>query len=206
MGASAEVPTKSSSPMLPLHAIRHLILDRDGVLNVETSSGYVESPEQWRWAPTLPGALRPATAAGIRLSVATNQSCIGRGIIDDQTLTDVHQLMLAQARDAGVEIAQVYACPHAPTAGCRCRKPLPGLLELAIHDSQIPRQHTVMLGDSYSDLEAAMAAGVSPWLILTGKGHQTLRLVEKSKIGLKNVRVFSSVDDVVNALTRPDVQ
>jgi D-glycero-D-manno-heptose 1,7-bisphosphate phosphatase len=64
-------------------------------------------------------------------------------------------------------------CPHAPEAGCSCRKPASGLIEAAIARSGIAAADTLVVGDDHRDLEAARGAGVVAALVRTGKGRQT---------------------------------
>ena len=154
--------------------IRHVVLDRDGVLNVEDpDGGYVLAPEALVLIDGAVAAVEQLRAAGIELSVATNQSCVGRGLLTLPKLESIHAKLRAQT---GIE--RIYACPHAPDARCRCRKPGPELLERAIADSGIAAQDTIFIGDSARDLEAADKAGITGWLVRTGKGRateQTLR-------------------------------
>jgi len=153
---------------------RHVILDRDGVLNVEPPDrGYVLRPADFRW---LPGALTSLAAlrhAGIRLSVATNQSGVGRGLMTRAQLEAVHDRMVAEAAAAGGAIDEVLVCPHAPDADCPCRKPRPGLIQTAIARSGIPACETLGVGDDERDLLALQSAGVAAALVRTGKGRQT---------------------------------
>ena len=155
-------------------AILHVILDRDGVLNVEQSEGgYVKDWSQWRWLAGALEGLRLLRTAGIRISVATNQAGVGRGLVDQADLDAIHAQMIAEEARAGGSIDRVFVCPHAPLSGCDCRKPRPGLLIRAIEASAIPRQATMVLSDALRDLEAARAADVSPALVRTGKGRLT---------------------------------
>ena len=155
-------------------AVGHVILDRDGVLNVESSTGgYVRDWSQWRWMAGALDGLRLLRAAGIRVSVATNQAGVGQGLVDRADLDAIHAHMLAEAAQAGGMIDRVFVCPHAPNSGCDCRKPAPGLLVRAIEASRIPRQATVSIGDAMRDMEAAWAADLSPVLLRTGKGRLT---------------------------------
>lgn len=149
--------------------IRHVVLDRDGVLNVEDpDGGYVLTPDALVFVDGALAAVQRLRDSGLAVSVATNQSCVGRGLLTEATLERIH----ARLRDAtGIE--RIYACPHAPEAGCRCRKPGPELLERAIADSGIPAADTIFIGDSARDLEAAAAAGITGWLVRTGKGRTT---------------------------------
>lgn len=153
---------------------RHVILDRDGVLNYEPPDrGYVVKPEGFRWLPGALASLATLRRAGVRLSVATNQSGVGRGLMTSEQLEAVHARMLAEAASAGGAIDEVLVCPHAPDAGCGCRKPAPGLIELAIAHSGIPASQTLGVGDDERDLQALRRAGVTAALVRTGKGRRT---------------------------------
>lgn len=157
---------------MDLSAVSHLILDRDGVLNVEApNGGYVRSPEEWRWVEGALESLAALTAAGLRLSVATNQSGVGRGFMTTADLAAVHARMLADVERAGGHIDAVFTCCHAPGEGCDCRKPAPGLIEAAVAASGSGRRVALVVGDDVRDIEAARAAGVEAALVLTGKGQ-----------------------------------
>jgi len=153
--------------------VRHVILDRDGVLNHEAPAhGYILSVTDFRWLPGSLTALALLHRAGLRLSVATNQSAVGRGLMGLERLAEILDHMRAQAGAAGGPLDAVYYCPHAPDDHCDCRKPRPGLLTAAIADSGIDAGHTVFAGDDVRDVEAALAAGITPVLLRTGKGRR----------------------------------
>jgi D-glycero-D-manno-heptose 1,7-bisphosphate phosphatase len=153
--------------------VRHLILDRDGVLNQEAPDhGYILKPEDFRWLPGSLQALVRLSGNGLRLSIATNQSAVGRGLMTEQDLDQVLTAMLDQARTAGARIAAVFVCRHAPEAHCDCRKPAPGLLLAAMAESGIPAAQTLLVGDDVRDVAAARAAGIAAALVRTGKGRR----------------------------------
>jgi D-glycero-D-manno-heptose 1,7-bisphosphate phosphatase len=152
--------------------IRHVILDRDGVLNVEASGGWVMHPKEWVWERNALAGLR-RLCVNRRVSVATNQSCIGRGLVDSKAIDAVHEHMCAAAVAAGARIDSVWVCPHAPIDGCDCRKPEPGLLTSAIRESGIPPAETLFVGDSNTDLQAGLSAAVAVVIVRTGKGAIT---------------------------------
>jgi len=164
----------------PLSAdIRHLILDRDGVLNREAPEhGYILAPEDFAWLPGSLQALVTLTRLGIRISVATNQSAVGRGLMTLPQLEQVLATMRTQAAAAGAHIEAVYFCPHAPGAGCDCRKPAPGLIRSAVQASGIAAAQTLVVGDDVRDVQAASAAGVRAVMVRTGKGRQAAQLLE----------------------------
>ena len=56
-------------------------LDRDGVINVDT--GHVHRPEDFRWMPGMPGAIKALNDAGWLVIVVSNQSGIGRGMYSE---------------------------------------------------------------------------------------------------------------------------
>lgn len=161
---------------------RHLILDRDGVLNHEApAGGYILRPEDFRWLPGALEGLAMLRGAGVRLSLATNQSGVGRGLMSAQALDAVHARMLAVAEAAGGALDAVFCCPHAPGEGCACRKPAPGLIEAAVERSGIPPGCTLVVGDDERDLQAAMRAGVPGALVRTGKGRRTEARLQEMK-------------------------
>ena len=163
--------------------VRHLILDRDGVLNREAPQhGYILAPEDFAWLPGSLEALVTLTRLGIRISVATNQSAVGRGLMTPAQLDRVIATMCTQAEAAGARIDGVYFCPHAPGAECECRKPAPGLIRSALQASGIAAAQTLVVGDDVRDVVAARAAGVRAVLVRTGKGRQTEQLLARDAL------------------------
>ena len=180
-----------------MRKFNHVILDRDGVLNEEGPGGFVRIPEQWIWLPGVLEALSTLAEAGICLSIATNQSCVGRSIIDMAALDRIHEKMKQEAAQHGVRFNGIYCCPHQPDFGCRCRKPQPGLLEEAIFETGIAPVETVFIGDAITDLQSGRSAGITSWLVRTGKGMDTEAALKKREI--KNldptrVRVFNNLN------------
>ncbi len=137
-----------------------LLLDRDGVLNRRPAPGdYVKSAAEWEW---LPGAL-PALArfhrAGFRVAVISNQAGVGRGAMTAAALAEIEARLRADVAAAGGAIDAIYTCPHDWDAGCRCRKPQPGMLWQAQRDFHLNLTETWFLGDDERDAQAAEAAG-----------------------------------------------
>jgi D-glycero-D-manno-heptose 1,7-bisphosphate phosphatase len=176
--------------------VRHVVLDRDGVLNREAATGtFVRRPDEFVWLQHALDALALLSAAGIHLSVATNQSGVGRGVMSMDDVSAVHQKMRADARARGVALDDVFVCTHAPDAGCACRKPAPALLVEAIMRAGIERGATLMVGDDQRDLDAATAAGIAAVLVRTGKGMQT-----EARLSPGSVPVFDDLLAVAHAL------
>jgi D-glycero-D-manno-heptose 1,7-bisphosphate phosphatase len=143
---------------------RALFLDRDGVINRERSD-YVRSWSEFEFLPGVLPALAALSRGGTTVVVVTNQSVVGRGLISEQQLTRIHDRMRAEISAAGGDIHAVYACIHAPAAGCPCRKPRTALFERAAGDLDIDLPESVMVGDTLSDVQAARAVGCRPVLV-----------------------------------------
>jgi D-glycero-D-manno-heptose 1,7-bisphosphate phosphatase len=188
---------------------RHVILDRDGVLNYEPPGrGYVVTPEEFRWLPGALASLATLRRAGVRLSVATNQSGVGRGLMTRAQLEAVHDRMVKEAAADGGAIEEVLVCPHAPDAACLCRKPRPGLIEMAIAHSAIPASETLGVGDDERDLLALQSAGVAAVLVRTGKGRQTeSRIAGRStSTGAATIAVYDDLETLTRAIIADGVR
>lgn len=149
-----------------------VILDRDGVINYD-SEHYIKSPAEWKPLPGSLEAIAKLTQAAYRVVVATNQSGIGRGLFDMDTLNAIHNKMHRAAQLHGGRIDAVFYCPHPADSSCNCRKPRPGMLERIGGCFNLDLAGVPSVGDSLRDLEASAAVGAQPMLVLTGKGEKT---------------------------------
>ncbi len=147
-----------------------VILDRDGVIN-EDSAQFIKSPQEWKPIPGSLDAIARLTKWGYRVVVATNQSGVGRGLFDMDTLCAIHDKMVRAVSQAGGRIDAIFYCPHEPDDGCPCRKPRPGMLLDIAARYGVDLNGVPAIGDGLRDLLAAVAAGARPILVLTGKGE-----------------------------------
>ena len=152
-----------------------VFMDRDGTLIEER--GYLDRLELLELMPWTPDAIRLLNRAGYPAVVITNQSAIGRGIIDEPFLHEVHAALDSRLAAGRARIDAYYYCPHHPDAEidryrqvCRCRKPGPGLIEQACRDLDLDPQQSVMVGDRRMDVASGHAAGVRAVLVRTGVG------------------------------------
>jgi D-glycero-D-manno-heptose 1,7-bisphosphate phosphatase len=149
-----------------------VILDRDGTINHD-SEHFIKSIEEWRPLKGSLEAIARLTQAGYRIVVATNQSGISRGLFTTRTLFEIHENLQRAALQAGGRIDAFFFCPHADAAACQCRKPKPGMLLEVARRFNVSLEDTYMVGDALRDVQAAVAAGARPVLVLTGKGKKT---------------------------------
>lgn len=147
-----------------------VILDRDGTINVD-SDEFIKTPDEWQPLPGALEAIARLNHAGWRVAVASNQSGLGRGLFDVVSLNAIHAKMHKAAAALGGRIDAVFYCPHSPDEGCQCRKPLPGLFEQIGERFGVDLKSVHAVGDSPRDLQAGVAVGCQPHLVLTGKAE-----------------------------------
>jgi len=143
-------------------------LDRDGTINEEM--GYINHLSRFRLLPEAAPAIARLNKAGLPVVVITNQSGAARGYFPASLVDEVHRHMHTLLSQAGGRVDAVYACLHAPDAGCPCRKPQPGLLLQAAQDLGLDLSRSYLVGDRYVDIQTAINAGVQGILVLTGYG------------------------------------
>lgn len=149
-----------------------VILDRDGVINVD-SEQFIKRPEEWKPIPGSLEAIARLNHAGFRVVIASNQSGVGRGLFDMGALNAINDKMYRALAQVGGRIDALFYCPHAAEANCECRKPRPGLFLDIAQRFNVDLEGVPAVGDSLRDLQAAAAVAAQPVLVLTGKGRKT---------------------------------
>jgi D-glycero-D-manno-heptose 1,7-bisphosphate phosphatase len=148
--------------------LKLIILGRDGILN-EFREDHIKAPEEWIAVPGALEAVSRLNHAGWHVVVATNQSGIGRGMIDMSAVNAVHAHMMQSLQTLGGRIDAVFFCPHTPEDNCDCRKPLPGMMHDIGRRYGVDLAQVPMVGDTLRDLLAAQAAGCEPHLVRSGR-------------------------------------
>ncbi|NTV11300.1 MAG: D-glycero-beta-D-manno-heptose 1,7-bisphosphate 7-phosphatase [Zoogloea sp.] len=177
--------------------MKFIVLDRDGVINYD-SDQFIKSPEEWRPIPGSLEAIARLNEAGWRVVVASNQSGVGRGLFDMDMLNAIHEKMVKALAQVGGRLDAIFFCPHAADSTCSCRKPKPGMLLEIGSRFNVDMAGVPTVGDSLRDLQAGVAVGCAPYLVLTGKGEKT-RLDPALPEG---TRIFPDLAAVVAELTR----
>ena len=148
-----------------------VILDRNGTVNVFRDD-YVKSETEWTPLPGALEAIARLNHAGWHVVIASNQSGLGRGLFDVDSLNAMHAKMHKLVLAHGGRIDAVFYCPHSPDEDCNCRKPKPGLFHQIGERYGTDLTGVPTAGDSLRDLQAGAAAGCEPHLLLTGMGAQ----------------------------------
>ena len=175
-----------------------IILDRDGVIN-EDSDQFIKSPEEFKPIEGSLEAIARLSQNGYRVVIATNQSGLGRGLFDMDTLNRIHNKMHQALANLGGQVTAIFFCPHTPEEQCACRKPRDGMLKEIANVFEMDLAGIPMVGDSLRDLQAAESAGCAPFLVLTGKGQATF---EGNNLP-RGTQVFPNLAAVVKFLLTP---
>jgi UDP-glucose-4-epimerase GalE len=151
-----------------------IFLDRDGTINDDP--GYLSDPAQMKLLPEVGQALRLLKQAGYLLVVISNQSGVGRGLIQIETIPKIHERLNELLAAWAVQIDDFGLCFHLPSEKCDCRKPKPKLVLNAAAKWNIDITESYFVGDRGSDLAAGVAAGCKAVaLVRTGDGVKTTR-------------------------------
>jgi len=175
---------------------RLVILDRDGVINHD-SDDFIKTPDEWIPIDGSIQAIAKLSTAGFTVAVATNQSGIGRKLLDKPALDAMHNRLRTLVKDAGGDVDRIVYCPHHPDDGCDCRKPAPGLYQKLSRQYGVPLDGIPIVGDSERDLVAARAVNARPILVLTGNGAKTSAHLQQRG---EEVETFADLDAVAAAL------
>ncbi|MDX5410654.1 MAG: D-glycero-beta-D-manno-heptose 1,7-bisphosphate 7-phosphatase [Thauera sp.] len=173
-----------------------IILDRDGVINVD-SEQFIKSPEEWKPIPGSLEAIARLNQWGWRVVVASNQSGVGRGLFGMDTLNAINDKMVRSLTQVGGRLDAIFFCPHAADSTCDCRKPKPGLFQQIAERFNVELSGVPCVGDSLRDLQAGVSAGCQPYLVLTGKGMATREHPELPS----GTKIFPDLDAVATELT-----
>jgi len=145
--------------------IRAIILDRDGVINKkpdgDESSKYVLHPDNLDIYDDFYDFCGWAAANELPIYVATNQQCLGLGLMSKEQLDGIHEKIQSSLKSRQLPLIEnFYVCGHLDGT-CSCRKPSPELIHRIQEDSKLEGIELIFFGDSSSDFEAAKAAGIS---------------------------------------------
>ncbi len=162
-----------------------IFLDRDGVINKEV--GYLHKSKDFEFIDGVFEACKYFQTLEFKLIVITNQSGIARGYYQEEDFHTLTKWMLAQFTNQGINILDVFFCPHGPESTCKCRKPQPGMLLEARDKFDIDMANSWMIGDKEADVGAANASGINN-TILVKSGHDIDEVNSKAKFILKSIK------------------
>ena len=171
--------------------IKTIFLDRDGVINIEKN--YVYKIEDFEFINGIFSACKYLNELGYKIIIVTNQSGISRNLYSDNDFKKLTFWMKEQFLLNGIEILDVFYCPHLPIQKCGCRKPKPGMIIDAKNKYNIDLEKSWMIGDKETDIQAANLAGIKNTILLRS-GHIINESHSKSK------HIIDSIKDSINLI------
>jgi len=182
-------------------------MDRDGTINKDV--GYPDSFDLVEIYPFSFEAVRKINRAGFLAVIITNQSGVGRGLIQEKKLKNIHNKLKAAFFLKNARIDGIYYCPHYKLSkiadyriNCLCRKPNPGLAQKAARDLNIDLSNSFMIGDKVEDILFGINIGAKPILVLTGYGKQSLPVLNEK--GIKPSWIASNLLAGVNWILKDE--
>jgi len=137
-----------------------LFLDRDGVINRHRPDDYVKTWGEFEFLPGVLESLALFNKQFKHIFVVTNQRGVGKGVMSEETLLEIHRNMMAEIEKHGGRVDKIYYCIDINNDSPN-RKPNIGMALQAKADfPDIDFSRSVMVGDSESDMEFGRRAGM----------------------------------------------
>ena len=172
-----------------------ILVDRDGVINKKAPRGeYISKWEDFEWIDDTRNAMRTLAKSGFKFIVISNQAGISRGMVDTDNLERIHNNMKYELIDDGIEILDIYVCPHHWNDKCWCRKPNPGMLFQASKDYLFRLDKMLFIGDDPRDCQTAWNAGSSS--IFLGESEALRKLKSQEHPLLSVTSITDSIDAI----------
>ena len=171
-------------------AIKTIFLDRDGVINKEVR--YLYRLSDFEFIDGVFDACLYFQKLSYKIIIISNQSGIARGYYNENDYQKLTEWMLGQFNDNGINILDIFYCPHSPESLCECRKPKPGMLIEAEYKYNISMKDSWMIGDKETDIKAANLAGIIN-TILVRSGHLVDKSNSKSKFTIDSIKQSKEV-------------
>ena len=150
-----------------------LILDRDGVVNIEYGDVYKE--EDFIFNPGVFELCKKYQDKGYLIVIASNQSGIAKGLYTIEQYKNLNYYMIEQFNKHNISIAKTYVCPHRDSDNCDCHKPKPGMILEAVKDFNASKKMSIAIGDKMSDMDAYNRAGLTKLYFLRGENRTEVR-------------------------------
>ncbi|MDP3791489.1 MAG: HAD family hydrolase [Candidatus Omnitrophota bacterium] len=157
-------------------SISYIFIDRDGVINKDpsgwTEHSYVTDWTEFHFLPGVFKALKLLKEKGIKVIIVSNQGGVSKGFYTQEKLGKINGLMQKEIRKNGGEVKESFYCIHRSEDNCNCRKPKPGMFEMAAKKHNIDLKKTYFIGDDKRDVIAGKSAGCKTVLVLSGKSSR----------------------------------
>lgn len=169
---------------------KYLFLDRDGVINVERPNDYVKDISEFIFTDKALEAIAILSNIFDRIFVITNQRGVGRGVMNMEQLTAIHEYMLDKIEKSKGKIDKIYFCTDTDSTSIN-RKPNIGMGFMAKTDfPEVDFENSIFIGNSRSDIDFSNKLGM--YSILVGdKYEKEDKIYEKVNSYCENLYKFA---------------
>ena len=184
-----------------------IFIDRDGTLIEEPKDEQVDSIEKVKLLKNVIPSLLMLKNAGYKFIIVSNQDGLGTNKFPLKKFKEAHQYIIELFLSQGIKFDQEFFCPHKDNDNCKCRKPLTGLLNKFLANSNFDKKLSAVIGDRDTDIELATNLGIRGYKIsdetnltvsLSGDGNHYGLQYEKFIPIL--VKALQEADDKIDAL------
>ncbi len=166
-----------------------VFLDRDGTIIEDT--GYINDPAQVIFYPESFEALKLLQEKFL-LFIITNQSGIAKKLLTVEEVENVNNFIIQTLNSKGIEIRDIFCCPHNTEDNCICRKPNPYFINTAVQKYNINKSTSFIIGDHMSDVMCGINSGIIPIYVLTGHGKDHEKDISKDITVCENIKEASN--------------
>lgn len=165
-----------------------LFLDRDGVINLEKEGDYIRNINEFTFIESAREAIADLSHTFGRVFIVTNQKGIGRGLMSELDLEEIHAYLLNEVEQIGGKIDKIYHCSSVD-ADSPCRKPNPGMAIQAKKDfPEINFSKSIMIGNTLNDMRFGKTCGMRTVFI---KSNKPLPEIPHPDIDIVHISLFS---------------
>lgn len=160
-----------------------IFLDRDDTIVIDQK--YKNNAKKIKFTKNAILGLKILKKLGFIFIVITNQSGIGKGIINKKKVSLFNQFLIKKLKKKNILISKIYVCPHQIIDNCKCRKPQSELGYVAKKKFNINFKKSFMIGDKLSDIKFGQRLGIKSFRINKKKGIFLDIIANKIKNELK---------------------
>lgn len=159
-----------------------LFLDRDGVINKRNFEGYITNSKDFIFAPDFLLNIPKLSNLLGNIVIVTNQQGIGKGLMSEKDLSEIHKYMLDEILKVGGRIDEIFYASNLKNESNDRRKPLPVMgLEAKQKFPKINFSKSIMIGDTNADMKFGKKLGMKTILIKSKE-----KITEKPDLEISN--------------------
>ncbi len=156
-----------------------IFIDRDGTLVSQVD--LLHKPEDLEVFPFSSAAIKKINDSDYLAILCTNQPVVARNLCTFEDLRSIHNKLETLIGRDHAFLNDIYFCPHHPDGGysgenvafkiaCDCRKPNTGMIKRAVEEYNVDIKSSWFIGDTTTDIQTGIDAGMHTILVRTGKG------------------------------------